>query len=216
MSETLQVNEIFKSIQGESSFAGLPCVMVRLAGCNLDCTWCDTRYARAEPGLAMTVSEVLQAVAKLDCTRVEVTGGEPMLQQATKTLLEKLRLAGYEVLLETNGSVDISSIDRRVRRIIDVKCPASGQAERNLWSNLDELTDQDEVKFVIAERGDYDFARKIIDTHSLAERCGVILSPVQPSLNPAELARWILADNLDVRLGLQLHKIIFPDTQRGV
>ena len=205
MSETLQVNEIFKSIQGESSFAGLPCVMVRLAGCNLDCTWCDTRYARAEPGLAMTVSEVLQAVAKLDCTRVEVTGGEPMLQQATKTLLEKLRLAGYEVLLETNGSVDISSIDRRVRRIIDVKCPASGQAERNLWGNLDELTGQDEVKFVIAERGDYDFARKIIDTHSLAERCGVILSPVQPSLNPAELARWILADNLDMRLGLQLH-----------
>ncbi len=216
MSETLQVNEIFKSIQGESSFAGLPCVMVRLAGCNLDCAWCDTRYARAEPGLAMTVGEVLQAVAKLDCTRVEVTGGEPLIQQAAKTLLEKLCLAGYEVLLETNGSVDISSIDRRVRRIIDIKCPASGQAERNLWGNLDELTGQDEVKFVIAERGDYDFARKIIDAHSLAERCEVILSPVQPSLNPAELARWILADNLDVRLGLQLHKIIFPDTQRGV
>ena len=215
--ETLLISEIYRSIQGESTRAGLPCVLVRLAGCNLECSWCDTLYARDEAaGERTTIDDVLQKVAELHCPRVEVTGGEPLLQAGTCELLRRLCEAGYETLLETNGSLDIRGVDRRVRRIVDVKCPSSGQSEGNLWENLSLLTERDEVKFVIAERSDYDFARRIVAEHELIQRCEVIFSPGWARLAAAVLAEWILADHLDVRVGLQLHKIIWPDKKRGI
>ncbi len=217
VAETLLISEIFRSIQGESTRTGLPCVLVRLAGCNLECSWCDTLYARDEAaGERTTIDDVLQKVAELHCPRVEVTGGEPLLQAGTCELLQRLCDAGYETLLETNGSLDIRGVDRRVRRIVDVKCPSSGQSEGNLWENLSLLTERDEVKFVIAERSDYDFARRIVAEHELIQRCEVIFSPGWARLAAAVLAEWILADHLDVRVGLQLHKIIWPDKKRGI
>jgi len=215
MSETLIVNEIFKSIQGESTRAGLPCVMVRLAGCNLRCSWCDTVYARdAAAGDEMTVDDVLARVCELRCPRVEVTGGEPLAQAACLPLLTRLCDAGFETLLETNGSKDISHVDPRVVRIVDFKCPSSGAGASNRWTNVENLTARDEVKFVIADRRDYEFARQALAGHVLTERCAVIFSPLDASA-PADLAGWILDDGLDVRLGLQLHKIIWPDKNRG-
>lgn len=216
MSDTLRVNEIFKSIQGESSRAGLPCVLVRLAGCNLECTWCDTQYARGEEGRTMTIEEILEKVATLGCPRVELTGGEPLVQPNATKLLDKLCEGGYEVLLETNGSLDVSKVNEHVRRIIDVKCPASGQVGENFWKNLEHLTGKDEVKFVIADREDYDFACQIVKEHDLTDKCNVIFSPVWSSITGSTLARWILADCLDVRLGVQLHKIIWPEEDQGV
>lgn len=216
MRETLTVNEIFKSIQGESTRAGLPCVMVRLAGCNLRCSWCDTVYARdASAGDEMTVDDVLAGVCELRCRRVEVTGGEPLVQAACRTLLMRLCEAGFETLLETNGSQDIARIDSRVVRVVDFKCPSSGAEAANRWANVQHLTDRDEVKFVIADRRDYLFAREALSRHALAERCAVIFSPLNAAA-PASLAAWVLDDGLDVRLGLQLHKIIWPDKNRGV
>ena len=216
MSEDLIVNEIFKSIQGESTRAGLPCVMVRLAGCNLRCSWCDTLYAR-DPGAGrrMSVDEILARAAALGCGRVEVTGGEPLIQEACAELLRRLCEGGFETLLETNGSRDIAPLDPRVVRIVDFKCPASGQHHANRWANVAHLTARDEVKFVIADRRDYEFARAAVARHGLCDRCAVIFSPVGVSA-AAELARWILQDGLDVRLGLQLHKMIWPDRDRGV
>jgi len=216
MSRTLIVSEIFKSIQGESTRAGLPCVMVRLAGCNLRCSWCDTLYARdPAAGQPMSVADVLARVAELGGRRVEVTGGEPLTQKACCDLLERLCEAGFETLLETNGSQDIAPVDPRVVRIVDFKCPASGARAANRWANVEHLTARDEVKFVIADRGDYAFARDAIVRYALLGRCAVILSPVDISA-AAELAAWILHDGLDVRLGLQLHKMIWPDRDRGV
>ena len=216
MSQTLIVNEIFKSIQGESTRAGLPCVMVRLAGCNLHCSWCDTPYARdADAGQPMSVTEVLARVAELGGGRVEVTGGEPLVQDACCDLLGRLCEAGFETLVETNGSQDIAPVDPRVVRIVDFKCPASGQNGANRWANVEHLTARDEVKFVIADRRDYEFARDAAAGHALSKRCAVIFSPVDISA-AAELATWILQDGLDVRLGLQLHKMIWPDKDRGV
>ena len=216
MSEILIVNEIFKSIQGESTRAGLPCVMVRLAGCNLACSWCDTQYARdGAAGREMSVADVLARVAELGGDRVEVTGGEPLGQDACRVLLEQLCQGGLETLLETNGSQDIARIDPRVVKIVDFKCPASGVEQANLWQNVEHLTDRDEVKFVIADRGDYEYARDAVAGHGLCDRCAVIFSPVDISA-AAELATWILQDGLDVRLGLQLHKMIWPDIDRGV
>ena len=216
MSETLIVNEIFKSIQGESTRAGLPCVMIRLAGCNLHCAWCDTAYAQpADAGQAMSVQDVLARVAELNCPRAEVTGGEPLLQPAATALLARLCDAGFETLLETNGSQDIAPVDPRVVRIVDFKCPSSGAEAANRWENVEHLTARDEVKFVIADRRDYQYARDAAARHGLARRCTVIFSPAAPAA-PAELARWILQDGLDVRLGLQLHKIIWPEENRGV
>ena len=215
--ETLLISEIYHSIQGESSRAGLPCVLVRLAGCNLECSWCDTLYARdVAAGESTTIDDVLQKVAELHCPRVEVTGGEPLLQAGTCELLRRLCDAGYETLLETNGSLDIRGVDSRVRRIVDVKCPSSGQCEGNLWENLSLLNERDEVKFVIADRDDYDFARRIVAEHELIRRCEVIFSPAWARLAAAVLAEWILADHLDVRVGLQLHKIIWPNKNRGI
>jgi len=214
MGAVLTVCEIFRSIQGESSRAGLPCVFVRLAGCNLRCAWCDTEYAR-EGGEQMTIEQVLAKVAELGGRRVEVTGGEPLCQEATGELLTRLCEAGWEVLLETNGSRDIGGVDPRVVRIVDFKCPSSGEGDANRWANVEHLTGADEVKFVLADRADYDFAAAAVGEHRLIKRCPVIFSPVASRLDPAELAGWVLADGLDVRLGLQLHKIIWPERERG-
>ena len=215
MNETLTVNEIFLSIQGEGTRAGRRCAFVRLTGCNLRCSWCDTRYAWSE-GKEMSLDAVLEQVVKLACPLVEVTGGEPLAQASTPALLERLCESGYETLLETNGSLDISAVDARVVRIVDFKCPSSGRQDANRWPNADLLTPRDEVKFVLADRRDYDFARDAIQRHGLAKRCEVIFSPVLDRLPPAKLAQWIIADRLPVRLGLQLHKFIWPDKDRGV
>ncbi|MCE5279901.1 MAG: radical SAM protein [Planctomycetaceae bacterium] len=215
MDYTLIVNEIFRSIQGEGTRAGRPCVLVRLSGCNLACDWCDTAYARNE-GTPMSVDAILEAVAALGGPLVEVTGGEPLLQPATPNLLTALCDAGYETLLETNGSLDIAGLDERVVRIVDFKCPSSGQSAANRWDNVKCLRRGDEVKFVIADRADYEMARGAAAEHDLPRRCEVIFSPVSGCLSGADLAEWILQDKLDVRLGLQLHKILWPAAKRGV
>jgi 7-carboxy-7-deazaguanine synthase len=213
---TFRVSEIIFSIQGESSRAGLPCVLVRLAGCNLNCSWCDTPHAQdPSAGEPMTRDKILAKVKSFECPRVELTGGEPLLQAGAIDLLQAFCDAGYETLLETNGSVDITGVDDRVRRIVDIKCPSSGHVEANLWENLGALTDRDEVKFVIANHKDYEFAKMILDEHPIAKKCHVFFSPVWETLPAATLAEWILADKLDVRLGMQLHKILWPNEDRG-
>ena len=213
---TLRVSEIFLSLQGESTRMGLPCAFVRLAGCNLDCTWCDTPYARgAEDGEPMALDAILAELALLGCPRVEVTGGEPMTQPATPQLLAALCEAGYETLLETNGSLDLSGLDPRVRKIVDVKCPSSGAAEAMCWANFDGLSGSDEVKFVLADRADFDYACHVVRDRNLTDHCAVHFSPVAGRLEPARLAEWILETGLDVRLGLQLHKILWPGEDRG-
>ena len=212
---TLRVCEIFRSLQGEGTRAGRPCTMVRLAGCNLRCAWCDTAYAW-QAGRERTVDDVLARVGRLGGDLVEVTGGEPLLQPAAPRLLRRLLDAGAETLLETNGSLDLACVPQGVVKIVDFKCPASGQAEGNLWANVRHLTGRDEVKFVLADRADYDFARAAIAEHDLPGRCVVIFSPVAGRLAPALLAEWILADRLPVRLGLQLHRMIWPQRDRGV
>jgi 7-carboxy-7-deazaguanine synthase len=209
------VNEIFRSIQGEGTRAGRPCSFVRLAGCNLRCSWCDTRYAW-DKYVEMSQADVLNRLANLKCPMVEVTGGEPLAQEASAGLLQALCQVGYEVLMETNGTLDISVVDSRVARIVDIKCPSSGEHGKMRWENIPLLRQADEVKFVIAERGDYDYACKVIADYNLPRRCAVILSPVLGVLKPADLSAWMLYDVLDARLGLQLHKFIWPSQDRGV
>ena len=211
---TLSVCEVFLSLQGEASRIGLPCAFVRLAGCNLDCQWCDTAYAR-QGGQDMTVRDLADRLAKFNCRRVELTGGEPLCQPAALELMTALCDAGWEVLLETNGSRDIGPVDSRVGRIVDFKCPSSGMSRENLWSNVERLCSRDEVKFVLADRGDYNFAVSAVRGRGLLDRCPVIFSPVHGRLAPADLAEWILTDGLDVRLGLQLHKLLWPGQNRG-
>jgi 7-carboxy-7-deazaguanine synthase len=211
----LKVNEIFFSIQGESSMAGTPCVFVRLAFCNLRCRWCDSAHAFHE-GDEMTLDEVMGKVAGYPCRVVEITGGEPLLQEAVLPLMARLCDAGYEVLLETSGSLDIGRVDPRVRRIVDIKCPSSGMAARNRWRNLELLTGQDEVKFVLADRADYAWARSVVEQHRLAEKCTVLMGPVFGELDNQRLAQWILADGLPVRYQLQLHKYVWDPAARGV
>ena len=211
----LRIFEIFYSLQGESTFAGRPCVLVRLTGCQMRCVWCDTEYA-FQGGEWMSLAQVLGSVAAFDCPLVEVTGGEPLLQPACLPLLTALCDAGYEVLLETGGGLDISPVDARVRRILDIKCPGSGEAESNRWENLADLRATDEIKFVVAGRGDYDWARGVIAERSLVGVCPIHFSPVWETMPPAELAAWILADRLPVRLTLQQHKILWGKDTRGV
>jgi 7-carboxy-7-deazaguanine synthase len=211
----LVVNEIFHSIQGESTHAGRPCVFVRLTGCNLRCVWCDTAYAFHE-GEAMSIDEVVRRVAVHGCDLVEVTGGEPLLQPGAIPLLERLVAEGYEVLLETGGSLPIDTVPVGVKRVVDLKCPGSGEASENRWENLDHLRAGDELKFVIVSRDDYEWARTQIVDRRLAERATVLLSAVDDRLDPGELARWVLADRLPVRVQLQMHKILWPDALRGV
>ena len=211
----LKIYEIFYSIQGESTFAGRPCVLVRLTGCQMRCSWCDTEYA-FHGGAWMGLDEVMAKVAAFGCPLVEVTGGEPLLQPGCLPLLTALADAGYEVLLETGGGLDIAPVDQRVRRILDIKCPASGESANNRWENLADLRPTDELKFVVADRADYDWAKGVIAERSLAGVCPIHFSPVWESCPPAELAAWVLADRLPVRLTLQQHKILWGKDTRGV
>lgn len=212
----LTVNEIFHSIQGESSHAGRPCVFVRLTGCNLRCAWCDTAYAFDE-GRSISVDDVVGAVEAYDCPLVEITGGEPLLQPDVYPLMNRLLGAGKTVLLETGGQIDISDVPAAVVKVLDVKCPGSGEAARNAWGNLERLAGHDEVKFVIRDRADYEFARDVLRRHGLERRCAaVLLSPVHRVLEPRELAAWSLADRLPVRVQVQLHKYVWGDDARGV
>jgi len=216
VSERLRINEIFHSIQGESTWAGRPCVFVRLTGCNLRCVWCDTEYAFRE-GRQMPVAEIIERVRAYGCDLVEVTGGEPMLQKGIYALFDGLLDARLTVMLETSGESDLSRVDPRVIKIMDLKCPGSGESERNRWSNLDALTARDEVKFVLADRRDYEWAREEICSRRIGERVNaVLMSPAFGLLEPQKLAEWILADRLPVRMQLQMHKHIWPPDTRGV
>lgn len=210
----LKVNEIFYSIQGESTYAGRPCVFVRLTGCNLRCSYCDTQFAYEE-GEEMEIAHIVNRVGFYACPLVEVTGGEPLMQKETPVLIHSLIEEGYEVLTETNGSQDIGQVDNRCVRIVDVKCPASGEHLQNDLGNLDRLTDRDEIKFVISNRKDYDYAREMVDS-KLFGKNPVHFSPAFGMLESKKLARWLLEDHLNVRLHLQLHKIIWGPEEKGV
>lgn len=211
----LHVNEIFHSIQGESSLAGCPCVFVRLTGCNLRCAWCDTAYAFHE-GKPMSVDEVAEAVGEFGCDLVEVTGGEPLLQPDAIPLMRELQRRGHRVMLETGGSLPIDDVPDGVLRILDVKCPGSRESDRNRWENLALLRRNDEVKFVLAGRDDYLWAVERVRQHGLLSRCVVLFSSVHAALDPGELGRWVLADRLPVRVQVQMHKILWPGVERGV
>ncbi|MDO8346313.1 MAG: 7-carboxy-7-deazaguanine synthase QueE [Rugosibacter sp.] len=205
---TLRISEIFHSIQGESSRVGLPTVFIRLTGCPLRCVWCDTTYAFSG-GETQTLASVLERTAAFDCATVCVTGGEPLAQKNCLPLLTALCAAGYSVSLETSGALDIGDVDPRVSRIVDIKAPGSGEAAKNRWENLDLLTPQDELKFVLASREDYDWAVAACRQRRVFGRCPVLFSPVQGQLDPAHLAQWILEDRLPVRFQLQLHKVLW-------
>lgn len=211
----LVINEIYASVQGESTYAGLPCVFVRLTGCNLRCTYCDTEYAFYE-GNRRSVESVVEEVLALKVPLVEITGGEPLLQKACVPLAQELLDRGLMVLIETSGERPIHVLPAGVIRIMDLKCPSSGECERNNWENIAHLTDRDEVKFVVGDRADYDWARSVIGEHALATRCTVLMSPVHGQLDAREVAEWILADHLPVRLQLQMHKFIWDAKTRGV
>lgn len=204
----LRITEIFHSIQGESSRIGLPTVFVRLTGCPLRCSWCDTEYA-FNGGEMTTIATVLERVAAFSCPTVCVTGGEPLAQKNCLPLLAALCDAGHSVSLETSGALDIDGVDPRVARIVDLKAPGSGEVARNRWENLGLLTAHDELKFVLASREDYDWAVATCHQHRLFERCPVLFSPVQGQLDPAQLAQWILEDHLPLRFQLQLHKVLW-------
>jgi len=224
---TLRINEIFHSIQGESTRAGLPCIFIRLRGCHLRCTYCDTSYAFTQ-GDGMTIEFIEAAIADWSTPLVQITGGEPLLQDAVHELMRRLADAGRTVLLETSGACDISTCDNRVIRVVDFKTPGSGEVERNDWSNVGYLRSTDEVKFVLCDRADYEWARDVITEHGLADRvAAVLLSPVHAQqgdehiegaagLDPQALAAWMLEDAVPARMQLQLHKFIWDPTTRGV
>jgi 7-carboxy-7-deazaguanine synthase len=212
----LTVNEIFYSIQGESTRAGRPCVFVRLTACDLRCTWCDTPYAFHE-GQKRSIDEVIETVEAYDCPLVEITGGEPLLQEDVYELMERLMARGRTVMLETGGHRPIARVPPAVVKIVDVKCPGSGESGKNHWANLEQLAPHDEVKFVVTDRADYDYARDVIARHDLARRSvAILMSPVHGVLDPRLLSEWVLADHLPVRVQLQLHKFIWSPTTRGV
>ena len=209
---SLRLTEIFHSLQGEAARTGLPTVFIRLTGCPLRCTWCDTTYSFTG-GSAWEIADILAEVARHPTRHVCVTGGEPLAQKECPALLQALCDAGYDVCLETSGALDISTIDPRVARILDLKAPASGECERNLWSNLRHLKAGDEIKIIIADRADYDWACQQLTQHRLADLCPVLLSPAQGSQDARQLAEWILQDGLPVRLQLQLHKLLWGNMQ---
>ncbi|MBM3781585.1 MAG: radical SAM protein [Acidobacteria bacterium] len=212
----LTVNEIFHSIQGESTLAGVPCVFVRLTACDLRCRWCDTPYAFHE-GRKQSVEDVMAQVDAYGCPTVEITGGEPLLQPDVIPLMSQLLARRYRVLVETGGHRSIAGVPAGVIRIVDIKCPGSGEADRTDWTNLALLTPLDQVKFVLADRADYEFARDVVTREHLADRCGaVLLSPVHGELALKPLAEWMLADRLPVRLQVQMHKYIWDPQTRGV
>jgi 7-carboxy-7-deazaguanine synthase len=207
-SESLRINEIFFSLQGETSRVGLPTVFVRLTGCPLRCTYCDTAYAFSG-GQNMTLAAILAEVARHGARYVTVTGGEPLAQKNCLHLLKALCDAGYEVSLETGGALDVSGVDARVVKVLDIKTPASGEMEKNLWKNLEHLNAHDEIKFVLCDEADYQWARQVLTERGLAQRCAVLFSPAQGQLAAKDVAEWILRDHLPVRLQVQLHKLLW-------
>lgn len=211
----LKVNEIFYSIQGESSKAGLPCVFVRLTYCNLRCTYCDTAYAFYE-GSDYSIDDIIKKIDEYKCKLVEITGGEPLFQKESFELMKRLCDEGYEVMLETGGSLPIQDVDKRVKIIMDLKCPSSGMMKKNLYENINFIKPTDEIKFVIGTREDYDWAKEIISKYDLLNKCTVLFSVVFNQLEPIQLANWILEDKLNVRFQLQLHKYIWHPETRGV
>jgi 7-carboxy-7-deazaguanine synthase len=216
VSERLRINEIFFSIQGESTWVGCPCVFVRLTGCNLRCRWCDTEYAFYE-GRHLALDQIVEQVRGYRCNLVEITGGEPLLQKGVHSLFRLLLDDGFTVLVETSGERDLSLTEPRVIKIMDLKCPSSGECARNRMTNLQHLSARDEVKFVIADRVDFEWASEMVREHQLARRVNaVLMSPVFGSLLPADLAGWILKEHLPVRLQLQTHKHIWSPGTRGV
>lgn len=207
----LKIHEIFHSLQGESTRVGLPTVFVRLTGCPLRCGYCDTAYA-FQGGENMTLDQILERVASYGARYVTVTGGEPLAQKQSIALMNRLCDAGYDVSLETGGSLDTSRVDPRVSVILDIKTPGSGEVQKNLWTNLDHLKPTDEVKFVLCGREDYDWAKQMLAEHAISEKCTVLFSPVYSQLNPTDLADWVLQDHLPVRMQVQLHKILWGET----
>jgi 7-carboxy-7-deazaguanine synthase len=212
----LTINEIFYSIQGESTRSGLPCVFVRLTACDLRCTWCDTPYAFYE-GAKRSIDDIVAEVERYDCPLVEITGGEPLLQDDVYPLMERFLALGRTVMLETGGHRSIARVPRPVIKIVDVKCPGSGESEKNHWENLSALAPHDEVKFVIQDRGDYDYALAVMKQHDVAAcAAAVLFAPVAGALAPVTLSEWMLADHVPARLQVQLHKIIWEPNTRGV
>jgi len=211
----LLVHEVYRSIQGESTFTGLPCVFVRLAVCDARCVWCDTPHAFTQ-GQLFAVDGLVEDVKAYGCPLVEITGGEPLLQPEVLPLMARLADAGLTVLLETSGAHDVAVVDRRVHIIMDLKCPDSGECEGNRWANLDVLKPTDQIKFVIASRRDFDWAAEVIREHDLERRLTVLLSPVFSAVQPLELAGWLLESGLQVRMQLQLHKYVWDPKARGV
>lgn len=206
----LRINEIFYSLQGEARTVGLPTIFIRLTGCPLRCTYCDTEYAFYE-GNTLSLESIINTIAQYKTPYITVTGGEPLAQASCIPLLTELCNKGYEVSLETSGALDISSVDPRVSKVMDLKTPDSGEADKNLWENLDYLTNNDQLKFVICSRDDYDWAKTMIDLHGLNQRCQLLFSPIHGELSPQDLAEWILEDQLQVRFQLQLHKYLWND-----
>jgi 7-carboxy-7-deazaguanine synthase len=221
MSDFLRVTEIFHSIQGESTWAGVPCTFVRLTGCPLRCVWCDTEYA-FHGGEKVSLDEIIARVEAMGTRLVEITGGEPLVHRNAFVLAEQLLERGFTVLVETSGAIDVSPLDPRVHKIMDLKCPGSGEEARNLWSNLDHLTERDEIKFVVKDRLDYEWTRAVIREHALDERVrtgklrALLVSPVWDAIDFQQLAEWILQDHLPVRYQIQLHKVIWGANVAGV
>jgi len=211
----LRINEIYHSIQGESSFTGLPCIFIRLTYCNLRCSYCDSEYT-FHNGDDMTINQILNKINKYSCKLVEVTGGEPLFQEGCIELLQKLVDLDYKVLLETSGSLTIKNVPKKVINIIDFKCPSSNMRKKNLWDNINYLKANDEVKFVIGNREDYDWAKKKIQKYNLTKICKVLMSPTYNEIEPQIITEWILEDNLNIRFQIQLHKKIWPEEERGV
>lgn len=211
----LKINEIYLSIQGESSKAGLPCVFVRLTYCNLRCSYCDTEYAFYE-GKEMAIDEIISGVKRYNCKLVEVTGGEPLFQEESIELMKRLCDEGYEVMLETGGSLTIKNVDERVMIILDLKCPSSKMMKKNLYENLDLIKPTDEIKFVIGTRQDYEWTKEILKKYELEKKCNILLSVVFGMLEPAKLIEWMLEDNLEARFQLQMHKFIWEPNTKGV
>ncbi len=211
----LKINEIYYSVQGESTHAGRPCIFIRLTYCNLRCSYCDTEYAFYD-GKDMEITDIMSEIKRWDCNLVEVTGGEPLFQDECIDLLNELVNSNYEVMLETGGSLSISDVPKKVVKIVDFKCPSSGMVKKNLWSIVDDLQAHDEVKFVIGNREDFDWAKDRITEYSMDKICTLLFSPTFGEINPQQIVEWILAENLPVRMQLQMHKMIWSPEEKGV
>lgn len=211
----IKINEIYFSIQGESTHTGRPCVFIRLTYCNLRCTYCDSEHAFYE-GEDMTIKEIISKIKTWNCNLIEVTGGEPLLQKECLDLLNELIAHKYEVLLETGGSLPINKVPKKVKRIVDFKCPSSGMEKKNLWSIINDLQPHDEVKFVIGNKQDFNWSKNIIEQYKLNEKCELLMSPTFGQIDPESLVNWILETNLPVRMQLQIHKIIWHHDKKGV